>query len=86
MALSESNGRSRNKQRWLLYLYIGVFALAAGTTSRLLSSIDEFKMAPLTGLTIGLVAGFVVVVFNATFLRVMISTSRLMRRDEEDLN
>lgn len=86
VALFKASGKSPKKHKWLLYLYVSLFALALGTMPRMLSTIESFKVAPITGLAIGLVVGCAVTVFYTAFLILIKNTSHAMRRNEDHVS
>lgn len=85
MVMSEPKPEPTRRQRVSLYLYIVVFIAITCATTVFLSLNGFISFDPLTALVAGFFAGVAFVMFQLTYLRFVVNSSRRMHRKDPDI-
>jgi len=68
-----------------LYLYVSLFLIVTCAATVILSIRGYIPFDPITALVAGLIAGFAFVMFQLTYLRFIVNSSRRMHRKDPDI-
>ena len=85
MVMSEPDPSPPPRRRLALYLYIIVFIIITCTATVILSIRGYIPFDPLTALVAGIFVGIAFVMFQMTYLRFVVNSSRRMHREEPDI-
>ena len=85
MVMSEPKPDPTRRQRASLYLYIIVFIAITSLTAVVLSLNGFISFDPLSALVAGTIAGAAFVMFQLTYLRFVVNSSRRMHRKDPDI-
>jgi uncharacterized membrane protein len=85
MVMSEPKPDPTRRQRVSLYLYIVVFIAITCVTTVFLSLNGFISLSPLTALVAGFIAGVAFVMFQLTYMRFVVNSSRRMHRKDPDI-
>jgi hypothetical protein len=83
--MSEPDTRPPPRRRWALFLYVSIFIIITCATTVTLSIRGYIPFDPFTALVAGLFAGFAFVMFQLTYMRFVVNSSRRMHQKEPDL-
>ena len=84
--MHEPKSEIPRKRSIRLYLYIVVFIVATCATTVILSLRGFISFDPLSALIAGLFAGVAFVMFQLTYLRFIVNSSRRVRRTDSGLH
>jgi hypothetical protein len=85
MVMPEPDSNPPFRRRWALFLYVSVFIVITCATTVTLSIRGYLSFDPLTALVAGLIAGFAFAMFQLTYIRFVVNSSRRMHQKEPDI-
>ena len=85
MVMAEPRRTPPPRRRLGLYLYIIVFIAITCATTVILSMMGFISFDPLTALVAGFFGGVALVMFQLTYMRFVVNSSRRMHRKDPDI-
>lgn len=85
MALSEPDSSPTPRRKLARFLYVSLFIIITCATSVFLSIRGYISFDPLTALVAGFFAGVAFVMFQLTYLKFVVNSSRSMHRKDPDI-
>jgi len=85
MVIEEPESDLPPRRKIGLYLYVILFLIITCAVTVTLSIRGYIPFDPITALVAGLIAGFAFVMFQLTYLRFIVNSSRRMHRKDPDI-